>query len=169
MIEAAPLERRRPPPATLVGMPTLSSHGPRSTTALPKKRSTPSTAGEHRACAAPRAAARRVDPVGLPMYRSASRLRASTTALRVGQRHDRAFRQRNRRESVCERVEVEAEASTPTTAPVDAHRIGEHDRRLAGHRPVDSSLTTGLPVDDLLHVLHRQPRLERVARQGALP
>ena len=29
--------------ATAVGMPTLASHGPRSTTALPNTRSTPST------------------------------------------------------------------------------------------------------------------------------
>lgn len=66
--------------ATEVGMPTLASHGPRSTTALPKTRSTPSTpvritdAGtSYGFLAVPLGATER------PTYCAASRLRATTT------------------------------------------------------------------------------------------
>ena len=160
--QVAPEERRRArAAATLVGMPTLSSHGPRSTTALPYERSTLSS--PVRTCV--RGTSRGAVGCGsadLPMYSSASRLRASTRlplSDSVTTEPSGSGMSLNR---VCRRVRLRPRPSTPTSAPCGvAHRIRQHDRRLvrdaAGHQLADLRLSGPHHLGDVRHRRRRQP------------
>ena len=146
--QVAPEERRRrAATARLVGMPTLSSHGPRSTTALPYERSTLSSAGPHlrarHVARRGRIRAGRLADVQLGV--AAAR---QHPAVLVRQRHHRAFRQRDVAEQRLQAREVEAEAEHADERALRRCAPDTTARWSAGCeiRPVISSLTCGLPV-----------------------
>ena len=155
--------------ATLVGMPTLSSHGPRSTTALPYERSTLSS--PVRTCVRGTSrGARRMRIGRLADVQLGVAAARQHPALLVRQRHDRAVRQRDVAEQRLQTRQVEPEAEHADERALRvAHRIRQHDRRLvgdaAGHQLADLRLAGPDHLGDVRHRRRRQPLRVATARR----